>query len=99
MPSIKPEPGMKYDFEVIDILQLPVGGVTSFAGNPSNTYERFTPVDAIIEANGISVGMIHLGMQPTVGMNSAHIAIATKDKFDPSQFTGKKLILRCTFSA
>jgi len=99
MATVKPKAGMTYDFDVSDIIQLPIGGITSFAGQPSVAYDRLIPADATLVADGLPVGQIRLNLQPTVGINSTDLAVGTQDALDRDLFIGKKLILRCTFVA
>lgn len=95
----KAEKGKKYDFSVVDVLSLPVGGVTSFAGYTSMIYDRLIPAEAVIEANGIPICTIGLSIQPTVGINARCLAVATKDDVDLTKYTGSDLVLKCTFTS
>lgn len=92
------EKGKKYNFSVIDVLSLPVEGVTSFAGYPSETYNRLIPADAIVEANGVSICTINLSIQPTIGVNAQCVAVATKDQIYLTKHHGADLVLKCTFT-
>lgn len=96
--SERAEKGKKYDFAVIDVLALPVGGVTSFAGHASHQYDRLTPAEAVVEVKGIPIGTINLSIQPTVGINAQCVAVATKDGIDLSKYNSSDLVLRCTFT-
>lgn len=93
------EKGKKYNFSVIDVLSLPVGGVTSFAGHASMSYNRLIPAEAIVEANGVPICTISLSIQPTVGINAQCVAVATKDHIDLTKYNGTDLVLRCTFTS
>lgn len=99
MPSIKPEPGMTYDFEVEKLFNI--DGVTILAGSPSVDCEVFFPARAEIFVDGSHRQTITIHSQEAFRYLKPEMkkkaALKSMDVIDKEALEGRQISLRCTF--